>query len=190
MKRFLVAYTSRTGSTEGVAKRMAKVLKSEGFRCDVVDLLSTRRKDWPSPADYGGVILGSMVRMGKWDGRLRRYIDLHRNELNGPDLTLGVFSCSATAIGEPEKATREYGEGLPKQAGLRPDACRAFAGAIDLSSQSRLGLFMKGFMKAAAEDMRKEHGVDIRDGEMNDFRNWDDIEALARELGNMAAGKK
>jgi menaquinone-dependent protoporphyrinogen oxidase len=60
MKKVLLAYASRTGTTIGVAEAIGKTLGERGFAADVVPL-----EENPSVAGYDSVLIGSAVQGAK-----------------------------------------------------------------------------------------------------------------------------
>lgn len=59
-RRLLVAYASRAGSTAEVAEKVGETLKGLGFDVDIRSV-----KEVTSVDEYGGIIIGSAVRMFK-----------------------------------------------------------------------------------------------------------------------------
>src|SRR5690242_13608781 len=61
MTKVMVAYASRHGATEGIAERIADVLRSQGVDAVLAD---TARE--PDAAGFDGYVVGSGVYMGSW----------------------------------------------------------------------------------------------------------------------------
>ncbi|MFH1229043.1 MAG: flavodoxin family protein [Candidatus Aenigmatarchaeota archaeon] len=88
--KVLVAYATKSGVTEDNAKIIANVLKEDGFLVDVVDL----RKSNPGyMANYGFVVLGSGVRIGKIYDEFYKFLD--KNNFNGKKVALFFSSGEA-----------------------------------------------------------------------------------------------
>ena len=85
MKKVLVVYASRHGSTRGIAQRIEEVLRTEGLEVDI------------APADHASgvgaadaVVVGSAVYMGSW---LKEAVEfVKRNEVRLAELPLWFFS--------------------------------------------------------------------------------------------------
>lgn len=65
-KRVLISYGSRYGSTEEISQEIAKTLKEKGLEVKLLDLRKVKSKDWFSPEDFDGILVGSGIRMCKW----------------------------------------------------------------------------------------------------------------------------
>ena len=87
MKKVLVVYASRHGSTRGIAQRIEEVLRTEGLEVDI------------APADHASgvgaadaVVVGSAVYMGSW---LKEAVEfVKRNEVR-----LAGYLCGSSAAG-------------------------------------------------------------------------------------------
>jgi menaquinone-dependent protoporphyrinogen oxidase len=182
MMKVLVVYASRHGSTHGIAQRIADVLRTEGLEVDL------------APADHAAgvgaadaVVLGSAVYMGTW---LKEAVDfVKRNEVRLAEMPLWFFSSgplpgSSIAKGpETDPLTDALGpEDGPGSGGRKkvaeitaatnPKEHRVFLGAFDPDdppkvTSERLVRLLPPVKKALPA---------------GDFREWDAIEAWAREI--------
>jgi menaquinone-dependent protoporphyrinogen oxidase len=158
--RVLVAYATASGSTAGVAERIADVLRSAGatVTCSPVgpDV---------DPAAHDAVIVGSAVHNMAW---LPEALELLRRVPVG--LPLWCFSVGGV---DPrgrirrtmaELEARRIGEGFP--AGISPRDHRIFGGIIDMRGTPLWG---KAFYRLSG-------------GRPGDHRNWPAIEGWATEI--------
>jgi menaquinone-dependent protoporphyrinogen oxidase len=71
MSRTLVAYASKMGGTEGIARAVADGLRGAGLEVDLA-----RAEDVRDLEPYGSVILGSAIYAGRWRRPARRLLRL------------------------------------------------------------------------------------------------------------------
>ena len=159
----LVAYSSKHGSTAGIATSIADRLNELG------KVATARSVD--DVSDLGGVdavVLGSAVYAGSWMKEATAFAERYRDTLAG----LPVWLFSSGPLGEEIEDEQEQ----PKQLGeltetLSPKEHRVFFGALD---KGKLGFSERMIVKA----------VKAPEG---DFRDWDGIrewaDQIAAELG-------
>jgi menaquinone-dependent protoporphyrinogen oxidase len=156
----LVAYASRHGSTQGIAERIAAVLRAAGLEVDLA-----AAEDAGDPARYDAFVIGSAVYASRWIAPASEFI-----RHNG-----------ALLVGRPvwRFSVGPVGRRMPLPAALPPvlaalsDSIRArdhhvFRGAIDASKLRGVEHLIRLFLP------------------QGDFRDWPDIEVwatgIAREL--------
>src|SRR5215207_2803044 len=86
----LVAYASKHGATEEIAKAIADELRAHGLD---VDCLPADQVADPIP--YEGVVLGSAIYMARWRRPARKFLSRHRDAL--AKRPLWVFSSGPLA---------------------------------------------------------------------------------------------
>jgi menaquinone-dependent protoporphyrinogen oxidase len=87
----LVVYGSRYGTSAEIAEDIAKTLKEENVKTDLVN--SRDMKEWDiSPYDL--VVAGSGIKMGKWTKASLKFLDKNRLALANKKVALFV-SCGA-----------------------------------------------------------------------------------------------
>ena len=162
--RVLVAYSGRYGSTEEIAQAIADVISKAGMSVDV-DAVS-RVKDI---GQYGAVVLGTSIRMGRPLKDVVGFARRHREGL--ARVPVAVFSVGVF-MREDTPAHREgTRQALAPLLTLIPNpvSVEFFAGKIDYA---RLGWLLRFFAS------RDKSGA-MREG---DWRNWDAIRAWAASL--------
>jgi menaquinone-dependent protoporphyrinogen oxidase len=163
----LVAYSSRYGSTRGIADRIAATLRTYGSRVDVhavndvVDLIP-----------YDAVIVGGGVYDGSWTVEAVQFMRRHSEALARRPVWLfsvGTFGDRHPVVGRVmKKEPREINEFL---AAVHPRDYRVFAGVIDADRWPR---FARVILRAFG-------------GRPGDNRNWADIEEWAGGIGRALA---
>ena len=186
--RVQVVYASRHGWTAGIAERIAGILRSEGAEVVVADAA-----DRPDPSGFDAYVIGSGVQIGSWHKEGTEF--LARNQATLATRPVWLFSSGplpgsskmtegtdrlTLALG-PEEGP---GSGGRKKIAALSDAVhprdhRVFYGAFDphespKSLQERLVRLMP-----VSKDILPA----------GDFREWDAIEAWAREIGADLAAK-
>jgi menaquinone-dependent protoporphyrinogen oxidase len=159
-KRVLVTYSSRTGSTAEVAGEIGKVLAARGLEVDVRPI-----KDDPPAELYRAVVIGSPVRMGRWQADAVDYVKHHRQSLGR--IPVAVFTVHAlnTADDEQSRSYRAaYLDAIRPL--LKPVAEGFFLGEID---PVRLCTFERLTLQAASVPAK-------------DLRDWDKIRAWVEAL--------
>jgi menaquinone-dependent protoporphyrinogen oxidase len=183
MNRIQIVYASRHGGTAGIAMRIADVLRSEGADVDVGDAA-----DRPDAAGFGASVIGSGVYMGSW---LKEGIEfLERNQATLATRPVWLFSSGP--LSETWDATKEQdpltlalgpeegpGSGGHKRiaalsAAIRPRDHRVFLGAYDPNDPP----------KSMPERVVRLIPAARRALPAGDFREWDVIEAWAREIAS------
>lgn len=179
--RVQVVYASRHGWTAGIAERIAEILRSEGADVELADAA-----DRPDPRGFDAHVIGSGVQIGSWHKEAIEFLE--RNQATLATRPVWLFS-SGPLLGSSKmtEATDRLtlalgpeegpGSGGRKRiaalsAAIHPRDHRVFYGAYDpndspKSMQERLVRLMpasKAILPAG------------------DFREWDAIEAWAREI--------
>jgi menaquinone-dependent protoporphyrinogen oxidase len=151
----LVAYASKHGSTEGIARAIADRLNELGVSADVQTV-----GDVDGLAALDAVVLGSAVYAGSWMKEAVEFVHRHAEPL----AERPVWLFSSGPLGEEVEDDEEQPRQLPELRGLiGPIEHRIFFGALD---RSKLGFGERMMVKA----------VKAPDG---DFRDWDTIRAWA-----------
>jgi menaquinone-dependent protoporphyrinogen oxidase len=181
MSKVQVVYASRHGGTAGIAERIADVLRAEGADVSICDAA-----DRPDPTGFDAYVIGSGVQIGRWHKEGFEFLERNQSTLATKPVWLfssGPLPGSSTTTEETDPLTRALGpeEGpgsggrkriATLSAAIHPRDHRVFKGAFDphdppKSIQERLVRLMP-----AAKQVLPA----------GDFREWDAIEAWAREI--------
>ena len=154
----LVAYASKHGSTEGIARAIAERLTELGEPADARSIDQVGSLD-----DARAVILGSAIYAGSW---LREAVDFVRQNA-GALAERSVWLFSSGPLGEQVQDDEEQPRQLEEISDLiRPVEHRVFFGALD---RATLGFAERMIVKA----------VKAPDG---DYRDWDEIRSWADRI--------
>lgn len=154
----LVAYASKHGATEGIARFLAERLQASGYEAQAQPAAEVT--DVGSPE---AVVLGSALYAGSWLKEGVEFADRHSAALSGVPVWLFSSGPLGEEVEDEEQQPRQWPE---LQEALSPREHRVFFGALD---RSKLGFAERMMVKA----------VKAPDG---DFRDWDALGAWADEI--------
>jgi menaquinone-dependent protoporphyrinogen oxidase len=188
MSNVLVIYASRHGGTRGIAQRIGEALRSEGHDATVA---STDSAGDVGPAD--AFVIGSGVYMGSWLKEGSEFLVRHQATLAArPTWLFSSGPLRGSAAGKPgsdpltDALGPEEGPGsggrkkiaeLSAAIGVREH--RVFYGAFDPNDPP------KALAERLVRLMPGSKGI-LPPG---DFREWDAIEAWAREIASELTAK-
>jgi len=157
----LVAYATKKGSTEEVAREITGRLAERGI---VTDLRAAH--DVESLDGYDGVVLGSAIYTGKLHADARSFLRRYREELAA--LPLAVFAMGPRTLDEHDvSASRaQLDAELAKLPGVEPFATVIFGGAFDPA----------------------EHRFPFNRMPASDVRDWIAIRAWGEQVADAFAG--
>ncbi|MFX0074916.1 MAG: flavodoxin domain-containing protein [Candidatus Hermodarchaeota archaeon] len=181
--RVLIAYGTRYGSTEEIAKEIAKTIEEKGLETELINLGVIKSKDWPPLDGFDGIIVGTSLKVNSWKKQVKTFLEKHKNELK--NTKFGMFTCGVWAIAEPLEAFNEVVFRLAKNFGLKADIHDAFGGVIDLSEDSNVGRAGRAALKLTALGFEKEQDIPIDKKARNDFRDWDKIRRFAEGFADL-----
>lgn len=184
-KNVLVLFASRYGSTREIARRVSEVLEEEGLAPTLVDLQASKTAQWPAPAPYAGVLVGSGIKVGRWRKEARKYVEAHRDVLNEDARAVGLFVSCAMVMSDPEGARAKYLAGVADKWGLHADVVQAFGPLMDFSEQSEMGGLSQKILQAVTAKTMPAAADKIRPEARNDFRDWAAIDAFARQFARL-----
>ncbi|MFN7035365.1 MAG: flavodoxin domain-containing protein [Bellilinea sp.] len=153
VKKILVTYSTRAGSTTEIAAAIGQTLSQRGYSVDILPV-----KKQPNPTGYDAVILGSPIRMGSWLPEVVGFVKENRALLE--QLPVATFTVHMLNSGEDEqsranrqaylKAVREW---------ITPTEEAFFLGKMELAKLSFLDRFISNAMKAKDEDLRDWNAI-------------------------------
>jgi menaquinone-dependent protoporphyrinogen oxidase len=166
LKRILVTYASRSGSTAEIAEAIGRTLSEDGMKVDVVSM-----KDVQDLSPYDAVVAGSAIQGSKWLPEAVQFIRSNRSAL-----AQKRFAMFTVCITMAMKNAANYREGVltwvaPVRSMVKPLSEGLFAGMLDfkklpfswnvlmLRLTVALGIFPRG-----------------------DHRDWSAVRAWADEL--------
>ena len=152
---FLVAYATKHGTTEEVAKAVAEELRGLGLEVELRELRKVRELE-----GHRAVVIGAPLYAGRWQKDARKFLKRHGKEL--AEHPVAVFALGPLKLTEEDLASSrtQLDRALALAPDLRPATVEVFGGAIDPAKLR----FPFNRMQAA------------------DARDWDTIRAWARSL--------
>ena len=148
MKKILVTYSTRAGSTAEIAATIGQTLLQRGYSVDVLPV-----KKQPNPSDYDAVILGSPIRMGSWLPEVIDFIKENRTLLE--PMPVAVFTVHMLNSGNDEESrTNRQAYLNAVREWISPAEEVFFLGKMELAKLSFLDRFISNVMKAKDEDLR------------------------------------
>jgi len=169
----LVAYATKYGATEGIAKRIAAKLAEQGLSVD-----ARRVETVDDVRGYDAFVVGSAVYIGSWLKVAVEFVERNRPVLS--TRPLWIFSSGPIGVGTTDAQGRDVRasavrkEVIDLKESLAARDHHVFFGAFD---RSKLGI---GDRLIAA--------MPAFPGSEGDFRDWNEIDAwstaIAEELSN------
>jgi len=164
--KILVAYSSRTGWTVGVAEAIGKTLTESGAQVDVISMQEVK-----SLSSYGAVVAGSAVRSKAWLPEAVQFIRTHQNELKRKPFA-AFLVCMTLAMPNGENYRPHISTWLdPVYALVKPVSTGLFAGGLDISRVEKFSDRLM-FRLSVMFGVWKE----------GDHRNWNAINQWAAQL--------
>jgi menaquinone-dependent protoporphyrinogen oxidase len=167
--RVLVAYASKHGSTEGIAERIGEDLRADGHEADVRPASEAEH-----PEEYDAFVIGSAAYAMHWMKEASSFVKKNKDVL--ADRPVWLFSSGPLGTDLVDKQGKDVIEAsVPKEAGefafLHPRDHHVFFGALDFDKLGLTGRMLKKM--PATRDAIPE----------GDFRDWDDIDRWAHDIG-------
>ena len=181
MTNVQVVYASRHGGTAGIAARIAEVLRAEGASVVLADAAER-----PDPDGFDAYVIGSGVQIGKWHAEGFEFLELNQpmpatrpvwlfssGPLPGSTKETAGTDPLTNALG-PEEGPGSGGRKriAALSAAIHPRDHRVFQGAFDPNDPP----------KSMQERLIRRLPASRRILPAGDFREWDAIEAWAREI--------
>jgi len=161
MKKVLVAYSSKAGSTSEVAKAIGEVLSKSG-----ADVTVEQIKNVKDVSAYQAIVVGSLIRMGRWVPEAKNFVEKNKAVLE--KVPTAFFTTCLTLKDDTDEARAKVaGYVEPVLQIVKPVENGLFGGKMDTSKLSFLD-------KLIIEKMIKATN--------GDYRKWDEINAWAGKL--------
>jgi len=126
--RILVAYSSRFGQSEKIARAIAEQLDAAGLGTDVVPLDG---QTTPNESRHDGLVLVASVRYGHFDRDVFRLIDGHRRWLESVPTLLVTVSLTARTPEKRDPAVHVYTRKFLAASAWTPGHTEVVAGALE-----------------------------------------------------------
>ena len=168
-EKILVTYTSRTGTTTGVAEAIGNTLTENGARVDVIPMEEVR-----DLTPYKAVIAGSAINAGQWLPEAMAFVHAHQGELKTKPFAIFTV-CMTMAMSHPERYRKGVEEWvLPVRALVKPVSEGYFAGRLDISQ-----------IRSFSDRLKFRLSVWTGFWKEGDHRDWKAIKTWAGEVGSL-----
>ncbi len=185
MKKALIVYGTRTGTTANTSDVIADTLRQVGFEVKIVD---AKKEKVQTISEFDLIIVGSGIQMGKWTKEPEDFLKKYQKELANKKLALFVSCGGANPLSEGEKknkemddAKRKYLEDKAVEYKVTPVALGFFGGCYDFNQMSwffkKTLSSIKPKLESAGYKETKTGVYDLRD--LDGIRNW--TRELARQ---------
>lgn len=104
LKRVLIAYGTRFGSTEEISIKFKQALEETGFVVDLVNL-KEKKKENPKITNYTGVLIGSGIRITRWTKEAKNFLKNNIKAINDNKILVGIYLSSGEASDPDERPT-------------------------------------------------------------------------------------
>jgi len=182
IEKTAILYGSRYGSTEDVAVKIGEILKESGIDISLYDLKEIIKDKKFNLNDFNGILLGTGIYAGQWAKSAKKFLKDYSEKLKERNQHCGVFilcgeASDITKI--PELKKRHVEDKLNKY-NLKSQLIDVFGGVLDLSEETKMGKLEQKIIK-----MINKKDPNIKLGQKNDFRNWQQIENFASSWLNI-----
>jgi menaquinone-dependent protoporphyrinogen oxidase len=164
-KKILVIYAGNYDSTKEIAQFIAGIIGEMGGNIEVRSV-----DEHPGIASYDAVIIGSAARMDKLLGKTLRFARRRANDIR-QKTTAYFVTCITMKNDTPENREKAWGFLQPLCQIKEPVGIGLFGGKLEYN---RIGFLWKTLA-------RQDKTGTMAEG---DFRNWEQIKAWAKEVGN------
>lgn len=151
--KILIAYATKSGTTQRAAELLAQKLEERGARCDVRDL----RTLTPSPSEYDAVAAGGSIRIGMLHAKTKKWLAANQAALL--QRPLGLFVCRCGKDDTKALVAAQVGHALSAHA----VAVESFGGEMDLEKQKGFDRFVAKMVAGKGENSGMESGGILAD---------------------------
>ena len=182
MRKALIVYGTRYGTTANTSDVIADTLRQVGFEVKIVD---AKKDKVQSISEFDLILVGSGIQMGKWTSEPEDFIKKHQKELSTKKLALFVSCGGANPLSEGEQKDKElnnaktkYLEEKATELKVNPIALGFFGGCYDFNKMSWF------FKKTLSSIKPKLEGAGYKESKAGvyDLRDLDSIRSWTREL--------
>jgi len=166
-KKVLVIYASEYGSTEGVARAIAKVLCDDGKSVELM-----RVQDVMGLDGYEHVIIGSPIQYDTWLDEAKKFVNKYEKQLSSVKVDY-FFTCLTLSqkSDKARKQAQQYADGLIQiNMHVVPRHIGQFAGVLDYSKFSFSFSVLARVMFAI---------LGVKEG---DYRDWSAIKKWSNKI--------
>ena len=179
MKKVLVVYGSRYGTTRDTSKKIRDILATREIEVDLVDI----NEGEPSLSGFDGVLIGTGIKINMWTKKIKKFIKKNKNLLDSRTFKFGFFVNCGTASEKQriKEAKEKYIDKKMQEIGLSFDIADAFGPIYDFSETSVLSNMSKKIMKAGLKDEGWEKVDDI----VYDLRDMNQLQKFTEDFATL-----
>jgi menaquinone-dependent protoporphyrinogen oxidase len=182
MTKVLILYGTRYGATKEISDEIEKIIKDKGIETESYNLKEVKPKDIPLIDQYDGIIIGTGIKMGMWTKVVKNFIQKRKKEINKKETTFGFYVCCGEANKDIDTAIEKYVSTKLEKIGVKAELYDAFGGAYDLREGSAVTGMTR---KIVIGIMKDEEGIENPEGNLYDYRDWDQIRDYARKYAEL-----
>jgi len=179
MSKILILYGTRYGATKEISDEIEKVIQEKGIATESYNLKEVNLKNIPPLDQYDGIIIGTGIKMGMWTKTVKSFIQKRKKELKQMETSMGFYVCCGEAQNNISKAIEKYITPKLEKIGIQSALIDAFGGVYDLREGSPVTGMTR---KIIIGIMKKEEGIENPEGEMYDYRDWEQIKNYANQF--------
>jgi menaquinone-dependent protoporphyrinogen oxidase len=174
----LIVYGTRYGTATEIAEEIARVIQEEGIDADLEDARNLKNYD---VTPYDLVVVGSGIKIGKWTKKSLKFLQDNKNDLAEKKVALFVTCGAANEEDTLAEGQEKYLDDVAtKNLINKPVATGLFGSVYD--PDAKHGVMFKLVNRSIRKNLEKE-GIDT--SKRQDYRDWDEIRAWARNLAEM-----
>ncbi|MBN1800137.1 MAG: flavodoxin domain-containing protein [Candidatus Lokiarchaeota archaeon] len=179
MKKVLIVFGSRYGTTENTSKMISDALSSKNLEVNLVNIKDME----PSVEGYDGVLIGTGIKISMWTKRIKKFVKKHKRIFNNRNFKFGFFISCGTACKKEDvnEAIEKYIKSKMSKIGVTYDLCDAFGAIYDFSETSLLSNMAKKMMKEGLIDDGWEKIEDIS----YDLRDVNQIQKFSENFASI-----
>jgi menaquinone-dependent protoporphyrinogen oxidase len=180
MKRILIAFASREGQAERIARHLALGLERRGLAVRLIDIGAGETE--AGADDCEGAILLASIHRARFEPHLAGFLMRHGGTLRKcPSAFLTVSLAAASHDAEDRRALDEIAQGYLHESGWHPDVVLHAAGAIherDLSLTERY----------AVHTIVAEKHLPLEASGDTEFTDWPEIDRFVADFATRISG--
>ncbi len=175
MKPILIVYGTIEGHTRKVSNCIAKVLKEEGFRVEVIDSDKAESVEFDR---YSAIVAGAPIHVSRFPKKFTELIARNAHSLASRPTAFFSVCLGILQKDEPEtqQAERDFVSNFFAVTGWQPEKWTIFSGAL---MYSKYGWLKKRVMRMIARKAGQKTDIDHD----YDFTDWSEVRKFAYDFG-------
>ncbi len=177
MRRILILYGTRFGTTKDTSEKIRVVLETKENKVFLINI----SEEEPILSNFDGVLIGTGIKMAMWTKKIKKFIKKNKKELEKRTFKFGFFVNCGTASNRERinEAKEKYIDKKLGKFGLTYDISDAFGAIYDFSETSIMGNINKKLIKSG---LINDDGWEKVEDILYDLRDMDQIQKFAEEF--------